>query len=523
MQEIIISSTSDVLSNFSASRCQLLGNFIPSTLYKQITKKGRGGPDLTSISILSEIIYWYRPRIVTDEATGIKKHARKFLGDAWQTSYIHFEKKFNFNHETIRRSLVKLEQLGFIKREFRTVLLRGQKYSNALFIHLNLDKCMLFIKVPSHNDSKKFIDTNSFAKNLSNADFFKPVCDAPSPQIVGDNNIDIKNKKNKNRSIRSNSFKRNFETLENTIDTSNQLVSKTLTTRVDNKGKYYYQTGSYKTLKDFYPLDTEDAGILIKNSARDFSSSFINKLLLRLSEKYPEHRFFSKKSFLSYMAKALCNEIRQATLVNNENFSFKDNSKTNKRDKYLEEVEYSKDISKEAQLRRKIAAVFDSETAYKLLLNVRLKINAEGNKKVLVAFLPNDVELTKLQCAVLLEQGRAVYSNIDELRLCHGVNYTMAVKKGLACELHVVRPDQQQTEQEAVWEKMRFKLKNYYGTDIDKSWFSKLIAEENKEQRTLKLQAPTAFIRDWIQQHYRSTIERFCNHDQYELDEIALA
>ena len=56
------------------------GNIIPNSWYSTIrTEKGK--PDLTAITILSEILYWHRPREECDEsdAGGIKLIKREIL------------------------------------------------------------------------------------------------------------------------------------------------------------------------------------------------------------------------------------------------------------------------------------------------------------------------------------------------------------------------------------------------------------------------------------------------------------
>ena len=105
------------------------GNIVPHSWYTQITSDS-GKPDHNAISIFSEIVYWYRPN---------REGHSKFVGDAWQTSYKHFEKRFSYNSELIRRTLVRLEKLGLARREFRTIEKFGQKYSNVLFIRLLVD------------------------------------------------------------------------------------------------------------------------------------------------------------------------------------------------------------------------------------------------------------------------------------------------------------------------------------------------------------------------------------------------
>ena len=49
-------------------RLQFTGNVIPSTWYHTI-KKETGKPNLNAIIILADIVYWYRPMEIRDEAT----------------------------------------------------------------------------------------------------------------------------------------------------------------------------------------------------------------------------------------------------------------------------------------------------------------------------------------------------------------------------------------------------------------------------------------------------------------------
>lgn len=45
------------------------GNVIPQIWYKTITKT-TGKPYLLAITLLADIVYWYRPKEVRDEASG---------------------------------------------------------------------------------------------------------------------------------------------------------------------------------------------------------------------------------------------------------------------------------------------------------------------------------------------------------------------------------------------------------------------------------------------------------------------
>ena len=248
-----------------------IGNIIPHSWYRLITSES-GKPDYNAITIFSEIVYWYRPNRVG---------AKKFPTDAWQTSYEHFEKKFNYNKQKVRRGLVRLEELGFIKRELRVIEKLGQRYGNVLFIHLN--KNALEDKKISHSDFK---------------------FDTPSIQICREHYKEEeikKENKEESRSTKSNFLNEAFESSENL---PNLVMEKAnVSVMIDQ----HFTPSKGKTLLDFYPLSTEDSNLLRTKSGREFDLNFINQLLLKLSKKYPEHRFSRKEFFLNYLSKALSN------------------------------------------------------------------------------------------------------------------------------------------------------------------------------------------------------------------------
>jgi chromosomal replication initiation ATPase DnaA len=73
-----------------------------------------------------------------------------------------------------------------------------------------------------------------------------------------------------------------------------------------------------------------------------------------------------------------------------------------------------------------------------------------------------------------------------------------------------------------VWSRIRAGLIKTCGEGIDHNWFSKLTANIDEERGEIKLQAPTLFIRDWIQQNYQQLLEKFCNKENYRLMEITV-
>jgi len=61
------------------------GNIIPRSWYANI-KKPSGKPDVVAITLLSEIVWWYRPKEVRDEETLGSRWVKKFDADLLQLS-----------------------------------------------------------------------------------------------------------------------------------------------------------------------------------------------------------------------------------------------------------------------------------------------------------------------------------------------------------------------------------------------------------------------------------------------------
>ncbi len=115
------------------------GNIIPNIWFKTVTKNDR--PNLLAISLLAEIVYWYRPIEKIDETTGETiGYQTKFAGDMLQKSYDELAKNYNVSKRQITDAIIFLEDISVIKRVFRTVeYANGVKSNNVLFIDLNTD------------------------------------------------------------------------------------------------------------------------------------------------------------------------------------------------------------------------------------------------------------------------------------------------------------------------------------------------------------------------------------------------
>jgi DNA-binding Lrp family transcriptional regulator len=112
------------------------GNIVPVEWFNHI-KLDNNKPDLISIIILSDILYWYRPTTLRDESSGrISGYKKKFKSDLLQKSYQDLETLFGLSRDQIKDSLQRLEKQGLIKRIFRNLNAHGMHLTNVMFIQI---------------------------------------------------------------------------------------------------------------------------------------------------------------------------------------------------------------------------------------------------------------------------------------------------------------------------------------------------------------------------------------------------
>lgn len=126
----------------AVGRIGITGNVIPNSWYSTI-KRPNGKPYLNAIVILAEIVYWYRPTEMRDEATGRTVGTRaKFSGDMLQRSYGSFAEQFGISKREATSALSALEDMGLVRRHLRNICVKGVTLSNVLFIELIPERLM---------------------------------------------------------------------------------------------------------------------------------------------------------------------------------------------------------------------------------------------------------------------------------------------------------------------------------------------------------------------------------------------
>ena len=113
------------------------GNIIPEAWYHTIVSD-KGKVNLNAICLLAEICYWYRPKIESNEATGTVTYKKKFSDkDYLQKNYKQLCEKFGLSIKQCRDALIFLENLGVVKRVFRTVKTDSGPIPNVMYISLD--------------------------------------------------------------------------------------------------------------------------------------------------------------------------------------------------------------------------------------------------------------------------------------------------------------------------------------------------------------------------------------------------
>ena len=116
------------------------GHIIPREWYQTITYRTPKGKkdkaDILAINILSEIIYWYRPKRIEDSTTGrIIRYERRFDADKLQRSYQALADYFGVSKRQATDACKRLRDRGLITLEFRHFPTKsGVMLSNVLFI-----------------------------------------------------------------------------------------------------------------------------------------------------------------------------------------------------------------------------------------------------------------------------------------------------------------------------------------------------------------------------------------------------
>ncbi|WP_052694762.1 hypothetical protein [Orientia tsutsugamushi] len=191
-------------------------------------------------------------------------------------------------------------------------------------------------------------------------------------------------------------------------------------------------------------------------------------MLLKLAGRYSNYHFGCKSSVLNYIAQALANELRTTNQANSDNCRF--DNEFNK-EKYLTQIETRANLSKESQLKHKIAGSFEAAMAYQILTSC--SFGPAVRTRFFVKLLKN-ITLTECDRSKILQAVQDVYGyEIQELQVTPFEQLKTVSQKQINEEEYLLNLSKQ-LGSNSTWYKVRESLIKSYGQAIDKSWFSSL-------------------------------------------------
>jgi len=148
------------------------GNVIPSSWYKRITF-ANGKPNLNAITILADIIYWYRKTEIKDEDTGeVLERRKRIRSDKLQRSYSQLCSMFGFGKDQARDACDFLVEKKLITREFRTINLNnGDRLGNVMF----LEPIPENIKIITYREEKQTNKSTPVGLQSTTLSVLKPI------------------------------------------------------------------------------------------------------------------------------------------------------------------------------------------------------------------------------------------------------------------------------------------------------------------------------------------------------------
>jgi DnaD/phage-associated family protein len=109
------------------------GNLVPHLWYKNITFAS-GKAHFVAITLLADILYWYRPTLVRDENGDVIGTGTKFKADMLQKSYQAFSDTYGFTKRQVKEAIDFLVAHHLLIREFRTITTSSIVLSNIMYV-----------------------------------------------------------------------------------------------------------------------------------------------------------------------------------------------------------------------------------------------------------------------------------------------------------------------------------------------------------------------------------------------------
>ncbi|MDM5237462.1 DnaD domain protein [Bacillus cereus] len=249
------------------------GNVIDHGWFKTITL-ANGKPNMVAISILGEVVYWYKPTELRDEHSNNVRYKQKFKADTLQKSYQQFADSFGFTKRQVKDACDYLKDRGLVRIEFRTVFVNGTRCNNVMFIEPVPEEIQKISILYWENGTPPTLESNRLLQPNVPPSCYKT---EESPTLKRKTNTEITTKITTENVSSSNIFsfyENNFGILNPFVadsitqwanDTSEELVQAAMERALKQQKKWNYAEGilkqwankSIRTLADVHASETE--------------------------------------------------------------------------------------------------------------------------------------------------------------------------------------------------------------------------------------------------------------------------
>ncbi|PGU05087.1 DNA replication protein DnaD [Bacillus cereus] len=249
------------------------GNVIDHGWFKTLTLDN-GKPNMVAISILGEVVYWYKPIEVRDEHSNNVRYKQKFKADTLQKSYQQFADSFGFTKRQVKDACDYLKDRGLVRIDFRTIFANGTRCNNVMFIEPIPEEIQKISILYWENGTPPTLERKRGLQRNAPPSYDKT---EESPTFKRKTNTEITTKNTTeivSSSIIFSFYENNFGILNSFIaesisqwvnDTSEELVQAAMERALKQQKKWNYAEGilkkwinnNVKTLKDVDALETE--------------------------------------------------------------------------------------------------------------------------------------------------------------------------------------------------------------------------------------------------------------------------
>ncbi|OAT80979.1 hypothetical protein A6P54_13360 [Bacillus sp. MKU004] len=144
------------------------GNLVPHLWYKNITFSS-GKAHFVAITLLADILYWYRPTIVRNQSGVVIGTRTKFKGDMLQKSYQAFADTYGFTRRQVKEAIDFLVAHHLLVREFRTISTSGMMLNNVMYVQPVAENVRMMIEKQCNVSELVFICPSDTLERMGEA------------------------------------------------------------------------------------------------------------------------------------------------------------------------------------------------------------------------------------------------------------------------------------------------------------------------------------------------------------------